>query len=166
MIILQNGTAAFLHHDGKYLLIKRSKDKKTAPGVWSGIGGAIEPHELNNPEAACLREIKEETGISAEYIMNLRLRYIIIRRTANTMRQNYIYFGETDIEHFTDTVEGELHWIPENDLQITPEKLTVEQVRDIYSKLKLMTLADEAAKQKHIELIKTKHQDEKRGIRS
>ena len=34
----------------------------------------------------------------------------------NAIRQNYIYFGETDISDLIDTEEGTLHWIPEKDL--------------------------------------------------
>ncbi|GBU28222.1 hypothetical protein R84B8_01780 [Treponema sp. R8-4-B8] len=36
---------------------------------------------------------------------------LIIRQYKNIIRQNYIYFGETDIKKFTDTEEGTLHWI-------------------------------------------------------
>lgn len=38
-----------------------------------------------------------------------------------------------------------------------PNKLSTEEVQEIYSKLKLRTLADEETKKKHIEEIKTKH---------
>ncbi len=116
LIKLQNAVAAFLLHDGHYLLILRSKEKKIAPGVWSGIGGKLEQNELNEPEAACLREIEEETGITAEHIHDLKLRYIIIRRTEDTIRQSYIYFGKTAIQTFTDTDEGKLYWISESEL--------------------------------------------------
>ncbi|WP_461247945.1 hypothetical protein, partial [Treponema sp. R6D11] len=40
----------------------------------------------------------------------------IIRQYKNTIRQNYIYFGETDIREFTDTEEGTLHWTEEEKL--------------------------------------------------
>lgn len=116
MITLQNGAAAFLKHNGQYLLIKRAPGRKIAPNVWSGVGGHIEQHELNNPTEACLREIYEETGISKDHIFNMELRYLIIRRSKDVIRQNYIYFGETDIVDFVDTDEGTLHWVPEPEL--------------------------------------------------
>src|SRR4030042_4610660 len=47
--------------DGKILLLKRSNTKKVDPGVYSGVGGKVEPGE--NFYSAILREIKEETGI-------------------------------------------------------------------------------------------------------
>lgn len=116
MIVLQNGAAAFLKRDGHYLLMKRSPERTVAPNVWSCVGGHIEPYELNDPRSACLREINEETGIPADHVFNLELRYIIIRRSRDIIRQNYIYFGETDIEEFTDTDEGTLHWIHQSEL--------------------------------------------------
>jgi 8-oxo-dGTP diphosphatase len=115
-IILQNSAVAFLKHEGCYLLMKRSPNRSIAPGLWSGVGGHIEPHELNDPKSACLREIYEETGIKKENIFNLELRYVIIRRAKDTLRQNYVYFGETDIAKVIDTDEGTLHWIDENEL--------------------------------------------------
>lgn len=63
-----------------------------------------------------MREIEEETGIKPDNIFNLTLRYIIVRRHRDTIRINYIYFGETDVSDITDTYEGTLHWIPEKEL--------------------------------------------------
>jgi 8-oxo-dGTP pyrophosphatase MutT (NUDIX family) len=36
---------ALIWCDGKVLLQKRADDKKVDPGVFSGIGGKVEPHE-------------------------------------------------------------------------------------------------------------------------
>jgi 8-oxo-dGTP diphosphatase len=64
----------------------------------------------------CLREIWEETGIQKENIFDLELRYIIIRRLKNIVRQNYIYFGETSAGKFVGTDKGKLYWIEEDEL--------------------------------------------------
>jgi len=109
-------SGAFLKRDGQYLLMKRSPDKKIAPGVWSNVGGKIEAEDSGNPLAACYREIYEETGIPAEKVFNLTLRYIIIRRAGDVIRHSYVYFGETDMADFVDTDEGTLHWVPEDEL--------------------------------------------------
>ena len=45
-IILNYGAGAFLKRDGHYLLMKRSTDKKIAPGVWSNVGGHAEIYDL------------------------------------------------------------------------------------------------------------------------
>ena len=96
--------------------MKRSKNKAIAPNVWSCIGGKMEANEMNDPLSACFREIEEETGIKRENIHNLRLRYIIFRQKKNIIRQNYIYFGETDKMECKITEEGATHWINENEL--------------------------------------------------
>jgi 8-oxo-dGTP diphosphatase len=116
MINLSNGAAAFLKRGDEYLLMKRADNRKIAPGVWNAVGGKLETYELNDPQAACLREVQEETGITAAQIYNLTLRYVIARRYRDTIRQTYIYFGETDAEPTVTTDEGELHWIPESKL--------------------------------------------------
>ena len=115
-ITLVNGAATFLQRGDAYLLMKRAPNRKIAPGVWSGVGGHMECAELNDPQAACLREVWEETGIAAEQIRNLSLRYVILRRQRDAIRQTYIYFGETDAKAVDKTDEGKLYWIPESDL--------------------------------------------------
>jgi 8-oxo-dGTP diphosphatase len=116
LITLSNGAAAFLRRGNEYLLMKRAYNRKVAPGVWSAVGGHMEKEELNDPQSACLREIEEETGITAAQLNNLTLRYIIIRRYRDTVRQTYIYFGETDAEPKIKTDEGDLYWIPEKEI--------------------------------------------------
>lgn len=47
---------------GKVLLLKRADDKKVDPGVYSGVGGKVEPHESFYD--ALIREIEEETRLT------------------------------------------------------------------------------------------------------
>jgi 8-oxo-dGTP diphosphatase len=106
------GATAFLFNQTKVLLMKRSTTKKIAPGLWSGVGGHAEPHELNDPLATCLREVFEETGIPATAIFDLRLKYIMLRKsTPQEMRLSYFYFGRTGRTEVSQTPEGELHWV-------------------------------------------------------
>ena len=85
--------------------------------MWAGVGGHMEPHELNNPCETCYREIEEETGITRDNIHNLELLYIIIRMSSNDeIRHHYIYFGETTQTETIQTDEGTLHWVPKAEL--------------------------------------------------
>lgn len=111
---------AFLFNDDKILLMKRSAERKLAPGLWAGVGGHIEPEEMNNPELACTREIYEETGIERENLYDLELRYILLRQKGTEVREDFIYFGKTVKQELEQTEEGELHWI-ESDLVKTLE---------------------------------------------
>ena len=116
MITLRNGVAAFLRNNDRILLMKRANNRIIAPGVWSGVGGHMEPCEINAPLAACYREIEEETGIVRSRIERLDLLYIITRRRAEEISQSYIYFGETSQTDVIHTDEGELFWVHENNL--------------------------------------------------
>jgi 8-oxo-dGTP diphosphatase len=116
MITLLNGAAAFLRKGNDYLLLKRADNRNFAPGIWGGVGGKFEPGELNNPQAAILREIHEESGIVESDITNLTLRYILMHRKGDVIWQSYIYFGETNADPSVVTDEGTLHWIPEDEL--------------------------------------------------
>lgn len=53
---------AFLAHDGKILLLKRSSKVTTYPGRWAGISGSIEQGDAS-PDERVLKEIEEETGL-------------------------------------------------------------------------------------------------------
>ena len=63
------GAAAVVIHDGAVLLVKRGK--APSKGKWSFPGGRVEPGETGL--AAALRELTEETGVTAtdpQYLTN------------------------------------------------------------------------------------------------
>ena len=53
-----NYTLCFLTRGSRVLLLRRRNPPNQ--GLWNGVGGRLEPGEL--PLAACLREVREETG--------------------------------------------------------------------------------------------------------
>lgn len=70
LVVVSN---VFIRKDGKYLLIKRSNNKKYAPGKIHPFGGKIGDNE--NPYDGAVREVKEETGVD---IKNLKLEALIL----------------------------------------------------------------------------------------
>lgn len=55
--------AALVDADGR-LLVQRRPEGKAMAGLWEFPGGKVEPGEL--PEAALIRELREELGIDVE----------------------------------------------------------------------------------------------------
>jgi 8-oxo-dGTP diphosphatase len=107
---------AFIFNQENVLMMKKTLSKWSNTEFWSGLGGHLEQDELNHPKAACIREIFEELGMEEHEIENLKLRYILLRIKENEIRQQFVYFGITEKTAFTNSEEGELHWINKNDL--------------------------------------------------
>ncbi len=55
-------TLCFLTRNDHVLMLHRAKSPNK--GLWNGVGGKI--HKDESPLAACLREVKEETGFALE----------------------------------------------------------------------------------------------------
>lgn len=107
---------AFLIHQDNMLMMKKEKSKIFNFEFWGGIGGHMESNEINSPKQASYREIEEETGFKKEEINNFRLKYILLEKNSGEIRQQYVYFGETEHINFIPSDEGELFWIPKNEL--------------------------------------------------
>lgn len=116
MIKLRTMATAFLINNEDVLLMKRSMEKKFAPGVWAGVGGHLEECEINDPQLACMREIYEETGICEKDIYGLKLKYIILRKSKEEIRISYTYVGHTTMREVKNTDEGELFWVSKSEL--------------------------------------------------
>ena len=102
---------AFLRCGDEVLLMKRSETKKIAPGLWAGVGGHLEPHEIHSPITACLREIEEETGILPAQIERLDLRYFALCKS-ETLDSVYYFTGVlSEKPTLRETDEGSLHWV-------------------------------------------------------
>lgn len=52
---------AVIIKEDKILIMKRSKNKKVAPGIWETLSGRLSVNE--SPREALLREIKEESNL-------------------------------------------------------------------------------------------------------
>lgn len=59
---------ALIVHDGLILLTRRS-ERTSRPGQWCLPGGGI--HSGETPEAACVREVREEVGLPVVVVRDL-----------------------------------------------------------------------------------------------
>ena len=87
---MQITTLCYIEQDGKYLMLHRTKKKHDInENKWIGVGGHAEGTE--GPEECLLREVKEETGVSASIIK---------------------YIGKSQYSFNTpqDVVEKDVHW--------------------------------------------------------
>lgn len=113
----RNMVGAFLELNGNILCLHRSESKQLEPGKWTGVGGHMEHFEINSPYSACVREIREETGIAEEDIMYLALRYITINRRDDEVRIAFYFFGKLARNvSLSETDEGILQWVPKSEL--------------------------------------------------
>ncbi|WP_042122175.1 NUDIX domain-containing protein [Paenibacillus senegalensis] len=128
MIRMRLMTHAFLSNGNHTLMLKRAGSKKLAPNMWTGVGGHIEDGEQSNPELAVIREIEEETGITGLDLTTIELRYIMMRKVEDEIRQHFVYFAETSRSDFIPCDEGELSWIDTTKLLSLQLPLTIQKV--------------------------------------
>ncbi|MBP3965114.1 NUDIX domain-containing protein [Paenibacillus lignilyticus] len=106
----------FLFNDNHVLMMKKTGSRLYPHEFYSGLGGHLEPNELNDPKTACLREIEEESGISDQNIHELKLGYVLLRVKEGEIRQQFVYFGRTSDRQYVPSEEGELMWVEEGEL--------------------------------------------------
>nr|WP_238351540.1 NUDIX domain-containing protein [Kribbella shirazensis] len=118
-------TSVFLVRDGQVLLLYR-RGSRAIDDSWVGIGGHLEPGEIEDPTAGVLREMEEEIGVAPDQIENLALRYVALRDTGAELRHTY-YFTATlqpDAPVPVECAEGDLKWfdltMDPSDLQMPP----------------------------------------------
>jgi len=84
--------SAAIFRDGEVLLVERASGPSA--GLWSLPGGHIEPGET--AAAAALREVTEETGVSAELLGLADVRDVIRRDKGGALVAHYViavYYG-------------------------------------------------------------------------
>ncbi len=116
MVKFRNIVTAFLTNNDNILLMKRGSGNPIAPGYWYGVGGHMEPEEINDPYGAIYREIKEECSIDLENIDNFELKYIVYNRNDDEVVVNHFFFGEVKTPEVVENNEGSLHWVPREEV--------------------------------------------------
>lgn len=81
-----------IENNEKYLILKRSK-KETKPGIWEFPAGKMERNE--KPMEAAIRELKEETNISANK-KNLKFVGLTYRPRKNDIVKSHLFLSEID----------------------------------------------------------------------
>lgn len=110
---LRNMTALYLIKDERFLLLYRMGGKVVNNVYTGSAGGHFEEHELNDPKSCVLRELKEELGIGESELKHLSLRYIVLRKVGEEVRQNYYFFADLPQmpENGLYSNEGTLKWV-------------------------------------------------------
>ena len=136
MIRLRNMTAVYLTRGEQVLLLYRVGSRVVGDSYTGTAGGHFEPEELNDPQACVLRELQEETGLTADALSGLALRYITMRLKNGEVRQNYYYFAELK-DGFTvdDSNEGRLRWADWSEVAALPQPVTAWYVTDHYRRV-------------------------------
>ncbi len=115
----------FVRKDGKYLMLKRSAQKKYAPNVVHPIGGKVDKNE--DPYTAAEREVFEEAGIT---VKNMRLEAVIMEvKPARGEEENWLIF------HFSgDYHDGEVCRTEEGDFVLLSAEEIMKQ--DLFPSVK------------------------------
>lgn len=111
-------TLCYIEKDDKYLMLHRvKKENDLNKDKWIGVGGKFEEGET--PEECLLREVKEETGLT---LTNYQFRGIITF-ISDEWGCEYMhlftateYEGELPEQGMKDCNEGELVWVPKNEI--------------------------------------------------
>lgn len=116
---MRKTTLCYIEKDDQFLMLYRNKKENDMnEGKWLGIGGKIEPGE--EPDDCCIREVLEETGIK----LNSFHFYGVIKFRATTYEDEDMYlYSSNDFElpaELPDCDEGELRWVPKNELLQLP----------------------------------------------
>lgn len=122
--------------NNEYLMVQRSKYKKTFPLKWECVGGSVLKGE--NSIAAAIREVKEEVGIE---LCNDdgELLFTRIRETVDGIRYNDIvdvwlfhYDGDVMLESATTDEVSAIHWMKKNEIEkFRDENKLVYSIKDL-----------------------------------
>lgn len=104
--MISQRTLCFLHRDRQLLLLHRRRSPNA--GMWNGIGGKMEPGE--DPFTACIREVREETGLVFTDPRLCALLVITIMATGD-LWIIYVFSGAAPDGHLIPSEEGGLRWV-------------------------------------------------------
>lgn len=122
-------TTLFLLFGGRWLLLKRSPDKRFLPNRYTGLGGRVEADELGDLKRSVLRELFEETGLGEGDLEHLALRRLLTHNRPGEPLTNLFYFTAALRRYaLPNCTEGTLYWVTPEDLRALDIVETTAQV--------------------------------------
>ncbi|HXF81575.1 MAG TPA: NUDIX domain-containing protein [bacterium] len=92
---------------GRRVLLLRRRRSPNA-GMWNGLGGKLEAGE--DPFAACVREVREETGLTIAAPV-LRALLIVGVRDTGALWIIYVFTAPAPDGALVPSAEGQLRWV-------------------------------------------------------
>jgi 8-oxo-dGTP diphosphatase len=121
-------TVILLSHGQAYLLLRRAENKAFAPGLWTGIGGRVEPEEFGSLRASALRELAEETGIGEKQVSDFVLRRVLLLTRDGQLILVLYFTGRLLQYQLPPCTEGTLAWLTADRL---PELSIIPSTRPV-----------------------------------
>ena len=123
-------TSAYRIRGSEALLRYRVGSRVLAKPCFCGVGGHFEKDELNDARACALRELREETGLCAEDLRGLEMRYVTTRLKNGEVRLNCYFFASlvSSREPMHDGSEGRLAWVDTGEALSLPMPFTAREV--------------------------------------
>ncbi len=106
----------YIFHEDSLLMFKRSETKKKFPGFWSLPGGHIDEGE--DPLAAALREVNEETGVTISSD-DIKLKVVAMHHHIDR-GELYVAFAfaariNSEPKMLIQSEEGTSHWVKKSE---------------------------------------------------
>lgn len=86
-------------------------------GLWNGIGGKLQPGE--DPFAACVREVREETGFAIDAPV-LRALLVVSVKSTGDLWTIFVFTATAPAGEPVGSDEGELAWVEIDQLPALP----------------------------------------------
>lgn len=123
---------ALIWCNGKVLMLKRADNKKVDPGLYSGIGGKVEPHESFYD--AIIREVEEETGITEfESIRPYSVTQHPYPPTDSEWVNIYFIVNIPKQVEIKPTEDGTFHWLDPKEVNSLPTHTDIKDYLKILS---------------------------------